>query len=296
MKNKSGHWLLTICFFISIQTVVGQSFDSVEIKTTKITESIYMLEGAGGNIGVLTGNDGIILIDDQFAPLSAKIKKALRAISDKPVKFIINTHFHGDHTGGNKNFGEEGSIIVAHENTRKRLTTDQFIAAFDDHQKAYDYVAIPKITFTESIIFHVDSQTVEIFHVKNAHTDGDAIIHFTESNVFHTGDVFGPSGLPFIDQSNGGSIDGMIAAADLLLKLVNDQSKIIPGHGKLSGKKELTEYRNMLQTIRNRVAEAIKQGKTLDQIIATNPTKEFNSFMERMRPMFVKAVYDSLKK
>ncbi len=290
--------LIACCFLISFIAItkptLAQNFDTIQIKINKITGSVFFLEGSGGNIGVLTGKDGIILIDDQFAPLTEKIKKALATISDKPVKFVINTHFHFDHTGGNENFGGEGAVIVAHENNRRRLTTDQFIATFKTEQKAAPYDAIPKVTFTDSITFHLNGEIVQAFHVKNAHTDGDVIIYFKESNVFHTGDVFVWYGLPFIDQPNGGSIDGMIKAADQLLTVTNEQSKIIPGHGAISNKKDLMDYRNMLQTVRKRVADGIKKGKTLQQIIDSDPAKEFTAVFERS--LFVQSVYDSLKK
>jgi cyclase len=174
------------------------------------------------------------------------------------------------------------------------LTKDQFIATFKMDQKAAPYDAIPKVTFTDSITFHLNGETVQAFHVNNAHTDGDVIIHFKESNVFHTGDVFVRYGLPFIDQPNGGSIDGMIKATDQLLATTNEQSKIIPGHGAISNKKDLMDYRNMLQTVRKRVAGGIKKGKTLQQIIDSDPAKEFTAVFERS--LFVQSVYDSLKK
>jgi cyclase len=274
--------------------VAAQNFDTVNIKTTKVSGSVYMMEGSGGNIGVLTGNDGIILVDDQFAPLSEKIKKALATLSSKPIKFIINTHFHFDHTDGNKILGGEGAVIVAHENVRKRLTADQFIAAFKVDQKAMTYDGLPKITFSESVTFNMNGETVQVLHVKNAHTDGDAVIYFKESNVLHAGDVFVRYGLPFIDQPNGGSIDGMIAGAEQILKMINDETKIIPGHGALSNKKDLQDYKNMLQTVRNRVADGIKAGKTMDQIINSDPAKEFNTIFDKIT--FVESVYNSLKK
>jgi len=294
MKNISIS--VAIVFFISAIQLpsFAQNYDSVVIKTTKVAGSVYMLEGSGGNIGVLSGNDGIILVDDQFEPLSGKIKAALAVLNNKPIKFIINTHYHFDHSDGNKVFGSEGAIIVAHENVRKRLSTDQFIATFKTEQKAYPYDALPKITFSESVTFNMNGETVQIFHVKNAHTDGDAIVYFKESNVMHTGDVFVRYGLPFIDMSGGGNVDGTIAAMDILLKVVNDQTLIIPGHGPLSNKKDMQDYKEMLLTVRGRVAEGIKSGKTLDQIIDSNPAKEYNTIFDKIE--FIRFVYESIKK
>jgi len=172
-------------FFTFHSALYSQNFDTVQIKTTKLTEFIYMLEGSGGNIGVLIGNDGIIIIDDQFAPLTEKIRTALSKVSNKSVKFVINTHFHEDHTGGNENFGGQGAIIVAHENARKRLSADYFFEAMKQTQKASTYEALPKVTFADSVTFHMNGETVHVFYAKNAHTDGDVIIHFKESNIFH---------------------------------------------------------------------------------------------------------------
>jgi glyoxylase-like metal-dependent hydrolase (beta-lactamase superfamily II) len=286
--------IIVVLLFASCLTVTAQNFDTINIKTTKVAGSVYMLEGSGGNIGVLIGNDGVILIDDQFAPLSEKIKKAIAAISDKPIKFIINTHFHGDHSDGNKIFGSEGSIIVAHENVRKRLSTDYLFEAFKQEQKAMSYEGLPKITFAESLTFNMNGETVQVIHIKNAHTDGDAAIYFKESNVLHTGDAFVRYGLPFIDDGGGGTIDGMIKGADQMLKMINDETKIIPGHGQISNKKDLLDYKNKLQTIRNRIADGIKAGKTVDQIISSDPTKEFKTGFDKV--FFVQSVYKSLKK
>ena len=288
------NFIIVVLLFATCLAVNAQNFDTINIKTTKVAGSVYMLEGSGGNIGVLVGNDGVILIDDQFAPLSEKIKKAIAAISDKPIKFIINTHFHGDHSDGNKIFGSEGSIIVAHENVRKRLSTDYLFEAFKQEQKAMSYEGLPKITFAESLTFNMNGETVQVIHIKNAHTDGDAAIYFKESNVLHTGDAFVRYGLPFIDDGGGGTIDGMIKGADQMLKMINDETKIIPGHGQISNKKDLLDYKNKLQTIRNRIADGIKAGKTVDQIISSDPTKEFKTGFDKV--FFVQSVYKSLKK
>ena len=284
-----------ICVILLFESlaITAQNFDSVTIKTTKVAGSVYMLEGAGGNIGVLVGNDGVILVDDQFAPLSEKIKKAIASISDKPIRFVINTHFHGDHSDGNKVFGSEGSIIVAHENARKRLSTDYFYKTYKQEQKAMSIEGLPKITFAQSLNFNMNGETVQVIHIKNAHTDGDAAIYFKEANVLHAGDAFVRYGLPFIDDDGGGTIDGMINGAEQMLKMINDETKIIPGHGQISSKKDLQDYKNQLQTIRNRIAEGIKAGKTVDQIISSDPTKEFKTGYDKI--FFVQSVYNSLK-
>jgi len=286
--------IIVILLFTPCLVVTAQNFDTVTIKTTKVAGSVYMLEGSGGNIGVLIGNDGVILVDDQFAPLAEKIKKTIAAISDKPIKFIINTHFHGDHSDGNKIFGGEGSIIVAHENARKRLSTDYLFETFKQEQKAMSYEGLPKITFAESLTFYMNGETVQVIHIKNAHTDGDAAIYFKESNVLHTGDAFVRYGLPFIDDGGGGTIDGMINGAEQMLKMINGETKIIPGHGQIASKKDLLDYKNLLQTIRNRIADGIKAGKTVDQIISSDPTKEFKTGFDKV--FFVQSVYNSLKK
>ena len=292
MKNNL---LATLLFLFAFSTCTySQNFDTVEIKSNKLTESIYMLEGSGGNIGALVGNDGIIIIDDQFAPLTEKIKAALSKISNKPVKFVINTHFHGDHAGGNENFGGQGAIIVAHDNVRKRLSVDYLFEALKQTQKAYPYEALPKVTFADSVTFHMNGETVHVFYAKNAHTDGDVIIHFKGSNIFHTGDVFVRYGFPFIDQGAGGSIDGMIKAIEYLISITNDQSKIIPGHGAMSTKKDLIDYKNMLVTVRSRVADGMKQGKTLQQIADSDPLKGYVAVFDKY--FFVESIYKSLKK
>ncbi len=284
---------LLTCFIFS-SSMYSQNFDSVQISATKLTETIYMLEGSGGNIGVLIGKDGTIIIDDQFAPLTEKIKTALSKISSKPVKFVINTHFHGDHAGGNENFGSQGAIILAHDNVRKRLSVDYFFEAFNTTQKATAYEGLPKITFADSVTFHMNGETVHVFCVKNAHTDGDVIIHFKESNIFHCGDVFVRYGFPFIDGGGGGSIDGMIKAIENLISVTNDQSRIIPGHGAISTRKDLIDYKNMLVIVRTRIADGIKQGKTLQQIADSDPLKGYIVIVDKF--FFVETIYKELKK
>lgn len=275
--------------------VQAQNFDSIEIKTTKLTNSIYMLEGSGGNIGLCTGNDGAFIIDDQFAPLTKKILAAIAKVTDKPVQFVINTHWHFDHTGGNENLGKEGAIIVSQENSRRRMQADQFLGSPPQKQAAYSSAGLPKITFAESMNFYYNDETIRVFHIADAHTDGDAIIYFEKSNVVHMGDVFVRYGLPFIDGPNGGNVNGMITTIDSVLTRIDANTTIIPGHGQLSKKKDLEDYNMMLRTIRDRVKTQIDKGKTLDQIIAADPTKGFEKKGMGVKE-FVKVVYDSILK
>ena len=283
-----------ICFFVTAS--LAQDFDAVKIKTKKLSESIYMLEGSGGNIGVCIGEDGTFIIDDQFAPLTEKITAAIGKITPKPVQFLINTHWHFDHTDGNENFGSAGAIIVSHQNSRKRMARDEVVVLVDTEQKAYSRDGLPKITFKESMSFHYNGETINIFHIGPAHTDGDAIVHFVESNVLHMGDVFVRYVFPFIDEPNGGNINGMIKTLDKAAELANNQTQIIPGHGQVSNKKDLLDYRKMLTTIRDRIKIQIEKDKTLKQIIASNPTQGYEGSDFVAKDDFVKIVYDSIKK
>ena len=283
-----------ICFFVTAS--LAQDFDAVKIKTKKLSESIYMLEGSGGNIGVCIGEDGTFIIDDQFAPLTEKITAAIEKITPKPVQFLINTHWHFDHTDGNENFGSAGAIIVSHQNSRKRMARDEVVALVGTEQKAYSRDGLPKITFKESMSFHYNGETINIYHIGRAHTDGDAIVHFVESNVLHMGDVFVRYVFPFIDEPNGGNINGMIKTLDKAAELANNQTQIIPGHGQVSNKKDLLDYRKMLVTIRDRIKIQVEKDKTLKQIIASNPTQGYEGSDFVAKDDFVKIVYDSIKK
>jgi len=243
---------LSLCvLFFCFSNAYSQEFDKVQISTIKVAENIYMLQGQGGNIGVCVGEDGVFIVDDQFAPLTAKIKAAIAKLSNKSIRFVINTHWHFDHVGGNENMGEAGAVIVAHENVRKRMSTDQFIEFFNKKLPPSPKVALPVITFTQDIAFHLNNEETRIFHATNAHTDGDAIVFFKKSNVIHTGDIYFAGIYPFIDTSSHGSIDGMIKAAKHILSIINDDTKVIPGHGPLSKKAELAEYVEMLVSLNN---------------------------------------------
>ncbi|MBF88486.1 MAG: MBL fold metallo-hydrolase [Candidatus Marinimicrobia bacterium] len=286
--------LIIIGFFSS--SLAMQNFDAVEIKTTKLSDSIYMLEGNGGNIGLCVGNDGAFIIDDQFAPLTKKINKSISKITSKPVQFVVNTHWHYDHTDGNENFGKAGAIIVSHENSRKRLESKQYIELVGRYMEAYPKEGLPKITFKNSMTFHYNEETINIFHVDRAHTDGDAIIFFPKSNVLHMGDVFVRYVFPFIDEPNGGNINGMIRTLDKVAQLADGETKIIPGHGPISTKEDLLDYQNMLITIRNRVKVQVNLGKTLKEIIASNPTRGYESSEFVSKDDFTKIVYNNLTK
>ncbi|HUL94605.1 MAG TPA: MBL fold metallo-hydrolase [Usitatibacter sp.] len=268
-----------------------QDFSKVEIKTTKLAETVYMLTGAGGNIGVSAGGDTVFIVDDQYAPLTPKISEAIAKITPKPVQFVLNTHWHGDHTGGNENLGKQGAIIFSHENARKRLSSDQFIDLLKMKEAPSPRVALPVVTFTDSISFHLNGEEIRVFHVPRAHTDGDAIVHFTGSDVVHTGDVFWNGIYPFVDYSSGGSITGTIAACDKVLAMVTDRTRIIPGHGPLGTRAELQAYRDMLATISERVRQALNEGKTDDEIVKLGLTHEYDEKWKGMKPdMFIRGI------
>ncbi len=291
-------YLAGICLLALSQGLLANDhWDAVEIEPTSLSDTLYMLVGEGGNIGVSVGADGTFLIDDQYAPLSEKIIAAVKEMSGDMPTFLINTHWHGDHTGGNENFGTAGSIIVAHENVRAALESSKTIALFNLHKPPSPKAALPVITFQQGMTFHLNGDTVELVHVANAHTDGDTFVHFKKANVIHAGDTFFNGLYPFIDSSSGGSIDGMIAAADVILGLSNGDTKIIPGHGPLADKAALQAYRDMLATVRGTIQTMIDAGKTEAEIIAAQPTAAFdaewgNGFLAP--DLWVKVVYSSM--
>ena len=254
----------TIVFLLGAGTIFAQQdFSKVQIKVTKVSGAVYMLEGSGGNIGVSVGEDGIVIVDDQFAPLAPKIREALKGITDKPVKFVLNTHFHGDHTGGNAPFSSEATII-AHENVRKRLKEGGTVAG--NEVKPAPKEALPVVTFNDRANVHLNGEDIRAIHFPNGHTDGDSVIFFTQANVVHMGDDFVTYGFPFVDAGSGGTVGGMIAGCEKVLSMISADVKIIPGHGPLSGPADLRKYVDMLKDTRSLVAEAAKQGKTADQM------------------------------
>ena len=260
----------------SVSAMAQQDFSQVTIKTTEVTPGIYMLEGYGGNIGLSIGDDGVFLIDDQFAPLSVKIQQAIAALTEQPVRFLINTHWHIDHAGGNENFGQGGAIIVAHENVRKRLEKGQFVVPFNADIPPAPDVALPVVTFDQGITFHWNNDTLKVLHVAPAHTDGDAVIYFEDANVVHTGDLYWNGLYPVIDGSSGGSTAGMISGVETLLERIDSDTRVIPGHGPLSNKDEMQAYLEMLKASYTRIKVLKEQGMTIEQIVAAKPTAEFD--------------------
>lgn len=274
-----------------------QNFDTVQVQSQKVAAGVYMLTGAGGNVGLGVGDDAVFVVDDQYAPLTPKILAAIAAVTNKPVRFVVNTHWHWDHTGGNEHMGQAGALLIAQDNVRRRLASEQIVEFFRDTVAPSPLDALPVITFSDTITFHINGDDVQAFHVANAHTDGDAVIVWRKANVVHTGDVFFAGRFPFIDLSSGGSIDGMIAAVDLIFNLSNDSTRIIPGHGPLSDRATLHEYGSMLKTIRDRVSQQKNAGRTLAQTIATHPTAQFDAKWGTgsIKPdQFVEFIYRSL--
>lgn len=270
--------LLGLSLFVGLTALsYGQDqYDKVEIKTIKVGDGIYMLRGAGGNIGISAGEDGVFMIDDQFSPLTPKILAAISKISTEPVRFLINTHWHYDHTGGNENLGNKDVVIVAHDNVYKRLSTDQFIKAFSRQVPASPKAALPVVTFSDEATFHLNGLHIQARHIKNAHTDGDSILIFGDRNIIHTGDIFFNGIYPFIDEGAKGSIYGMIKATEVILEQIDDQTKIIPGHGPLGNKQDLQNFHDMLVRVVALVTPLVKEGTSLEDAIKADPLKELN--------------------
>lgn len=295
-KNKTNNCrsflgiilLILLSVFSTKQQLFAQEKNEIDekrktignIKDTlvKLSMHVYAIlsDGEAGNIAVYENPDGLVLVDDQWIELMPKVKKILASISNKPVKYVLNTHFHYDHSDGNKVFGKEGAIIISHDNIRKRLAEKQVLSLSNLVQKPYPFEALPFITFSDSLTLNEPNEKIKVFHVKNAHTDGDSFIEFINANIIHTGDVFVRYGFPYIDDNNGGNIYGMIEAIDMLINYTNDSTKIIPGHGQISYKKDLISYRNMLVTVVNRIKDGIENNLTIEQIKEQKPLKNLD--------------------
>ncbi len=261
--DRLSRYAATAGLLIALVIGAAAQDDEATIDVTEVADDIYMLTGQGGNMGLSVGDDGAFLIDDQFAPLTEKILSAVASVTDRPVKFVFNTHHHGDHTGGNANLAAAGALVVAHDNVRLRLADGADGAA-------------PVVTFTDTVTFHQNGDEIHAFHVAHAHTDGDGIVHFRNANVVHMGDTFFSGDYPFIDVGSGGSIDGLISAVDRATALMDADTRIIPGHGPLSDVEDLRRYRAVLTTCRERMVSVIAEGKTREEAIAARPNADYD--------------------
>jgi cyclase len=272
-------------------------FSKVEIKTTDLGDNMYMLEGQGGNITVAVAKDGIIMVDGEFAPLHDKIKAAVATVSNQPIKYLLNTHFHGDHTGGNEPFAKDGVTVVSEVNVKNRLAAGTTNGLTGVKTPPVSPDALPAKTYTGSYHIRLRGRVADLKHIANAHTDGDTYVWFKTANVLSTGDTFTNGRYPNIDFANGGNIRGMIAATDAYLKLVNDKSRIVPGHGPLGDKAALIAYRTMLVTARDRMAKLVKDGKSEDDVVAAKPFADLDTKWapnELAGKNFIRVVYHSL--
>jgi cyclase len=299
MKRLLPARFLPLLALLAFPAFAQQDFSKVEIRAEKLSDSVYMLAGAGGNIGVSVGEDAVFMVDDQFAPLTPKIEAAIAKLTTKPVKFVLNTHWHFDHTGGNENFGKAGALIVAHENVRKRMSVESFIEFLGMKFKAEPRQALPVVTFTRDVTFHINGEEVYVAHVPSAHTDGDAIVHFKKSDVVHMGDTFFNRLNPFIDTSSGGTVEGVIAAADRVLQASTERTRIIPGHGPLASRADLQAYRDMLATVSGRIREQVRAKRSMEEVVASKPTAEFDAvwgkgFLNPQR--FTEMLYKNLQR
>lgn len=278
--NKTLFYILGFILIFTGQSAIyaQPNTDNAVIKTIKIKDHIHMLQWSGaGNMMLLSGKDGNILIDDQFAPLSEKINKAIQDIHPGQIKLLFNTHFHGDHTGGNENFGKMGATIIAHENVRARLAGDSSKVRFAESPKISPAIAYPVITFGNNMNVYLNTEDIFIFHVDNAHTDGDAVLYLPKSNVLHTGDCFMKDKFPFIDRSSGGSVKGWLFAVSRILFIIDDATVIIPGHGDLANKKDYENIRNTVSALYDSVKMNVDAHRDLTQILAMKITKDYEN-------------------
>jgi glyoxylase-like metal-dependent hydrolase (beta-lactamase superfamily II) len=253
-------------------------YTKVEYRNEKLTDNLFVLFGGGGNIAVLTGPDGSLVVDSDVPEMSAKMRAAVSLVSDRPARFLVNTHYHFDHAGGNPTLGRGNVVIVAQENVRQRLSGKQTLKQ-DGIDLTFDPTpreGLPLVTFEDGLQFHVNGEDVSVVHVAHAHTDGDAFVFFEKANVLHTGDLMMSVGYPIVDAGNGGSLDGLIAGHERIIKLCNDKTRVIPGHGPVVGKADLQAYHDMLVTIRQRVADLMRQGRSVEEVVSAHPSREFD--------------------
>ena len=301
MDKKSTCRILAATVALAAGSAIAQQNaappDGAGISTLRVRPGLSVLAGAGGNIAVWHGADGIVVVDDSLAPLAPKVVEAIARVAEGPVRFVINTHWHPDHTGGNEVLGKAGGIIIAHDKVRTRMTEEQFVEVADMRVPAAPLAALPIVTFDDSVTLYLNGDRLHVVHVIDAHTDSDAVLWWQAANVVHTGDVYVSHAYPLIDHGSGGTLAGLVTAVEAVLARANDATIVIPGHGPVSNRRELAEYRDMLVTVGRRVREAVEQGKSLEEVIASRPTAEYDARYGQgfMKPaMFVGVLYRDL--
>lgn len=305
MKSKVAFVSRALLLAIALMTICANArpqgepdFSKTQIKTTKITDSFYTLEGQGGMIGILVGPDGVFMVDTQFAPLSEKIAAAIKEVTSQPIRFIVNTHVHPDHTGGNENFGKMGAVLVSRDELRNRLEEGTPAVNGVGARAPFPPVALPLITYEGKMTFHLDGENVQLIAIPHAHTDGDTLVYFPKNNVIMTGDFYRSVGYPNIDRANGGSLNGMVEGLAEVAKIAGPDTKIIPGHGPTVTRTEVLAHRDMILSIRDKVAQLMKQGKSDKDVIAAHPTADYDAkvpMASMTADRFVGQLYAELK-
>ncbi|MBT8047835.1 MAG: MBL fold metallo-hydrolase [Gammaproteobacteria bacterium] len=273
---------LLAALLASLPVTAAAQDQEVEYAATALSPTVTMIKGRGGNIAVSSGEDGVFIIDDQLKPLTDQLLGSIRTVSDRPIRFVINTHYHADHVGGNETIGGSGAVIIAHDNIRERMSTDQFNHFWKETTPAWPKKSLPVVTFNDQVTLHLNGEAVKVTHVPRGHTDGDSIVHFPTSNVIHMGDIFFNGLYPYIDLDGGGTIQGMIAAVELGISLADDETQVIPGHGPMSDLQGLKEYHEFLTRARDNVQALIDQGMSLDQVVAAKPTAEWDDILGKV--------------
>ena len=282
MQLFSHRPFLAGSFFLllaSLPVAAAAQEQEVEYVPTTLSPTVTMIKGRGGNVAVSSGEDGVFVIDDQLKPLTDQLLAAIRQVSDQPIRFVINTHYHGDHVGGNETIGKTGAVIIAHDNIRERMSTDQFNHFWNETTPAWPKESLPVVTFNDQVTLHLNGEAVRVTHVPRGHTDGDSIVYFPASNVLHMGDIFFNGLYPYIDLDGGGTIQGLVAAVELGISMANDETRVIPGHGPMSDLQGLSEYHAFLTKARDNVQALVDGGMSLEQAVAAKPTAEWDDIL-----------------
>jgi len=293
-SKKILPFIITLTFLTLFSSSFPQDIGPAEIETVKVRDGVFMLIGNGGNIGVSVGEDGILLVDSLMAGQNDEVKAAVAGIDGGPIRFVVNTHFHFDHSGGNELLQKDGALILGHENAKKRMKEEWSHWFFDYKIPPFPESALPKAVFTDSVTLHINGDEVQAIHLGNAHTDTDVVVYFRKANVVHMGDINFAGGYPFIDVPHGGSTAGYISALDKVIGMIDENTRVIPGHGPLSNRAELEAYRDMMRTVRDRIARYVEEGKTIDEVLESKPTADFDEKFSKQMPAeaFVRIVYN----